>query len=45
MQWWMYVLILAGLIVVLNVLLILWLGIATRETTEDHRSVSQEGKW
>jgi hypothetical protein len=39
MQWWMYVLIAAGLVVVFDVLLVVWLGIATREPSEEPRHV------
>ena len=42
MQWWMYVLVAAGLVVVFDVLLILWLGIATREIGEEPRHISDE---
>jgi hypothetical protein len=37
MVWWMYVLIAAGLVVVFDVLLVVWLGIATREASEEPR--------
>jgi hypothetical protein len=40
MQWWMYVLIAAGLVVIFDVLLLVWLGIATRETGEQPRRIS-----
>jgi hypothetical protein len=42
MEWWMYVLIAAGLVVVFDVLLVLWLGIATREPNDASRHVSHE---
>lgn len=42
MQWWMYVLVAAGLVVVFDVLLVLWLGIATREIGEEPRHISDE---
>jgi hypothetical protein len=44
MQWWMYVLIAAGAVVVFNVLLVLWLGITTRETDEKPRRFSSNGE-
>ena len=37
MQWWMYVLIAAGLIVVFDVMLVLWLGLVTREPNDHSR--------
>ena len=42
MQWWMYVLVAGGLVVIFDVLLVLWLGIATRETGEEPRHISDE---
>ena len=40
----MYVLIAAGLVVVFDVLLVLWLGIATREPTDDPRHFPSNGE-
>jgi hypothetical protein len=44
MDWWMYVLIAAGLVVVFDVLLVLWIGIATRERNEPPRHLPSNGK-
>jgi hypothetical protein len=44
MQWWMYILIAAGLVVVFDVLLVLWLGIATREPSEEPRHFPGNGE-
>lgn len=44
MQWWMYVLIAAGLVVVFDILLVLWLGIATRQTHEEPRHFVNENE-
>jgi hypothetical protein len=44
MEWWMYVLIAAGLVVVFDVLLVVWLGIATRETGEEAPRIPREGE-
>ena len=40
----MYVLVAAGLVVVFDVLLVLWLGIAMREPTEEHRHFPSNGE-
>lgn len=45
MQWWMYVLIAAGLVVVFDVLLVLWLGIATREPTAEPGPASRDAEY
>jgi hypothetical protein len=42
MEWWMYVLVAAGLVVVFDVLLVLWLGLVTREPERDANGVSHE---
>ena len=42
MEWWMYVLIAAGCVVIFDVLLIVWLGIATREGGDRPRHVPHE---
>jgi len=44
MQWWMYVLIAAGLVVVFDVLLVLWLGIATHDASEEPRHFPRNGE-
>ena len=44
MDWWMYVLVAAGLVVVFDVLLVLWLGIATREPSEESRRFPSNGE-
>jgi hypothetical protein len=44
MQWWMYVLIAAGLVVAFNVLLVLWLGIVARHTHEEPRHFVNENE-
>jgi len=44
MDWWMYVLIAAGLVVVFDVLLVLWIGIATRERTEHPSHLPSNGE-
>ena len=44
MQWWIYVLIAAGLVVVFDVLLVLWLGIAIREPSEEPRPFPSNGE-
>jgi hypothetical protein len=44
MQWWMYVLIAAGLVVVFDVLLMLWVEIATRESNEQPRHLPSNGE-
>jgi hypothetical protein len=44
MQWWMYVLIAGGLVVVFDVLLVLWVGIATRERNELPRHLPRNGE-
>ena len=44
MDWWMYVLIAAGLVVVFDVLLVLWIGIATRERNEHPRHLPSNGE-
>ena len=40
----MYVLIAAGLVVVFDVLLVLWIGIATRERTEHPHHLPSNGE-
>jgi hypothetical protein len=44
MEWWMYVLVAAGLVVVLDVLLVLWVGIATRERGDEPRHLPSNGE-
>jgi hypothetical protein len=44
MEWWMYVLVAAGLIVVFDVLLVLWLSIATREQSDEPRHFRSDGE-
>ena len=44
MEWWVYVLIAAGLVVVFDVLLVLWLGIATRAPSEEPRHFPSKGR-
>jgi hypothetical protein len=44
MEWWTYVLIAAGLVVVFDVLLIVWLGIVTRESGEESGHAMQRRK-
>ena len=44
MEWWMYVLVAAGLVVVFDVLLVLWVGIATRERSDQPRHLPSNGE-
>jgi hypothetical protein len=42
MQWWIYVLIAVGLVVLFDVLVVLWLGIATSESSDEALRIARD---
>jgi hypothetical protein len=42
MEWWMYVLIAAAFVVIFDVLLIVWMAMATRDSSEQPSHIPHE---